>query len=152
MERIYKYYPVDFGELNVRVIHMDLLFDVYDDHTYVTSDLNVRTLEDPIGSLDLNCRDLDIKKVSCEDYDVSYNYRKDEHILTIEFGCQVPPDNELVIHTETVLNRPGIYLKVSTMMKLLQEHLHSRLLNVSSGDSSVLFHPKRPNFQNVQLR
>ncbi|AKB84668.1 M1 family metallopeptidase [Methanococcoides methylutens] len=102
MERIYKYYPEDFGELTVRVIHMDLLFDVYDDHTYVTSDLKVRTLEEPIGSLDLNCRDLDIKKISCEDCDVSYDYRKAEHILTIEFGCQVPSDTEIVIHTETV--------------------------------------------------
>ena len=75
MERIYKYYPEDFGELTVSVIHMDLLFDVYDDHTYVTSDLKIRTLEEPIGSLDLNCRDLDIKKISCGDYDVSYDYR-----------------------------------------------------------------------------
>ncbi|MEL4305102.1 M1 family metallopeptidase [Methanococcoides sp. LMO-2] len=102
MERIYKYYPEDFGELTVRVIHMDLLFDVYDDHTYVTSDLKVRTLEEPMWSLDLNCRDLEIKMISCEDYDVSYDYRKDEHILSIEFGCQVPSDTELVIHTETV--------------------------------------------------
>ncbi|WP_440952504.1 DUF3458 domain-containing protein [Methanococcoides sp. FTZ1] len=102
MERIYKYYPEDFGELTVKVIHMDLLFDVYDDHTHVTSDLKVSTFGEPMASLDLNCRDLDIKKISCEDYDVSYNYRKDEHILTIEFGCQVPQDTELVIHTETV--------------------------------------------------
>lgn len=102
MERIYKYYPEDFGELTVSVIHMDLLFDVYDDHTYVSSDLRVRTLEEPIRSLDLNCRDLDIRKVGCDDHDISYNYREDEHILTIDFGCQVPAGTELVIHTETV--------------------------------------------------
>ncbi|WP_135606340.1 M1 family metallopeptidase [Methanococcoides sp. NM1] len=102
MERIYKYYPEDFGELTVKVIHMDLLFDVYDDRTYVSSDLKVRTLGEPIASLDLNCRDLDIKKVSCKDHDVSYEYREDEHILSIEFGCQIPADTELVIHTETI--------------------------------------------------
>ena len=85
MERIYKYYPEDFGELTVNVIHMDLLFDVYDDHTYVSSDLKVRTLGKPIESLDLNCRDLDIKKVSCKDHDVSHEYRADNHILSIEF-------------------------------------------------------------------
>jgi len=102
MEHIYKYYPEGFGELTVNVIHMDLLFDVYDDHTYVTSDLKVKTLDKPIDHLDLNCRDLEIKDISCKDYDISYDLRSDEYILSIKFPAMVPENTEIVIHTETI--------------------------------------------------
>ncbi len=101
MERIYKYYPDDFGELSVRVEHMDLLFDVYDDHTFVRSDLKVRTFDKPLKVLELNCRNLEVHSVSCDIMEVEYDYRKEDAILEVQFHSPVSPDTELVITTET---------------------------------------------------
>ena len=44
MAREFKYYPEDFGDLPVKVMHMDLDFDVYDDHTIVESTLHFKSL------------------------------------------------------------------------------------------------------------
>ncbi len=101
MERIYKYYPEDFGELSVHVEHMDLLFDVYDDHTSVRSDLKVRTLDEPLEVLELNCRDLEVHSVSCDIMEIEYDYRMGDAILEVKFHSPVPGDTELVITTET---------------------------------------------------
>jgi hypothetical protein len=43
-QRLFRYYPEDFGALPVRVVHMDLTFDVYDGHTRVVSALTARPL------------------------------------------------------------------------------------------------------------
>ncbi|HII81632.1 MAG TPA: hypothetical protein HA261_14880 [Methanosarcina sp.] len=45
---LYKYYPEDFGELTVDVLHMDMVFDVYDDRTNVKSVLRVITWDEHI--------------------------------------------------------------------------------------------------------
>ncbi|MCC4767756.1 DUF3458 domain-containing protein [Methanosarcina sp. DH1] len=100
--RLYKYYPEDFGELSVDVLNMDLVFDVYDDKTNVKSLLRVRTKDAPIEKLELNCRDLEIRAVSCIQYEVSYRYRKDDAILEINFMEEVPPHTEVAVITDTV--------------------------------------------------
>ncbi len=100
--RLYKYYPEDFGELTVDVLHMDLVFDVYDDRTNVKSVLRVRTKDAPIEKLELNCRDLEIRAVSCIQYEVSYRYRKDDAILEINFREEIPPHTEVAVITDTV--------------------------------------------------
>ncbi|AKB58935.1 M1 family metallopeptidase [Methanosarcina barkeri] len=100
--RLYKYYPEDFGELTVDVLHMNLTFDVYDDRTNVKSLLRVRTKDAPIEKLELNCKDLEIRAVSCIQYEVSYRYRKDDAILEINFMEEVPPHTEVAVVTETV--------------------------------------------------
>jgi len=100
--RLYKYYPEDFGELTVDVLHMDLVFDVYDDRTNVKSMLRVRTKDAPIEKLELNCRDLEIRAVSCIQCEVSYRYRKDDAILEINFREEIPPHTEVAIVTDTV--------------------------------------------------
>ncbi|TQD23410.1 M1 family metallopeptidase [Methanolobus vulcani] len=102
MKRIYKYYPEDFGELSVKVIHMDLVFDVFDDHTKVTSDLKLQTLDKPINELELNCKKLEILSVSCKEYDIDHEYRIKDDILLIKFKENVPENTEIVISTETV--------------------------------------------------
>ncbi|WMW24762.1 M1 family metallopeptidase [Methanolobus sediminis] len=102
MERIYRYYPEDFGELNVKVIHMDLVFDVFDDHTKVTSDLKLSTLDKTIDKLELNCKKLEILSVSCRDYDIDHEYRIKDDILLIKFRKAVPENTEIVISTETI--------------------------------------------------
>jgi aminopeptidase N len=100
--RLYKYYPDDFGELTVDVLHMDLVFDVYDDRTNVKSVLRVRTKDAPIEKLELNCRDLEIRAVSCFQCEVSYRYRKDDAILEITFRDEIQPHTEVSVITDTV--------------------------------------------------
>jgi aminopeptidase N len=102
MKKIYRYYPEDFGELSVKVIHMDLLFDIFDDHTKVTSHLKLRILDNSINELELNCKDLEILSVSCRDYDIDYEYRKKDSILLIKFGQTVPQNTEILITTQTI--------------------------------------------------
>ncbi len=100
--RLYKDYPDDFGELTVDVLHMDLVFDVYDDRTNVKSVLKVRTKDAPIEKLELNCRDLEIRAVSCFQCEVSYRYRKDDAILEITFRDEIQPHKEVSVITDTV--------------------------------------------------
>ncbi len=100
--RLYKYYPEDFGELTVDVLHMNLVFDVYDDRTNVKSVLRMRTKDAPIEKLELNCRDLEIRAVSCIQCEVSYRYRKDDAILEIYFREEIPPHTEVAVITDTV--------------------------------------------------
>lgn len=100
--RLYKYYPEDFGELTVDVLHMDMVFDVYDDRTNVKSVLRVRTKDSPIEKLELNCKDLEIRAVSCFQSEVSYRYRKDDAVLEINFRDVIPPHTEIAVITDTV--------------------------------------------------
>jgi aminopeptidase N len=100
--RLFKYYPEDFGELTVDVLHMDLFFDVYDDRTNVKSVLRVRTKDKPLEKLELNGRDLEIRAVSCTQSEISYRYRKNDAILEINFGEEIPPHTEIAIVTDTV--------------------------------------------------
>ncbi|NTV78248.1 MAG: DUF3458 domain-containing protein, partial [Clostridiales bacterium] len=102
MEKIYKYYPDDFGELTVKVVHMDLLFDMFADHTKVTSHLKLQTLANPINELELNCKNLEIISVSCREYDINYEYRTTDDILLIKFGQTVPENTEILINTQTI--------------------------------------------------
>ncbi|MCK4269558.1 MAG: hypothetical protein KAW93_03680, partial [Methanogenium sp.] len=74
-ERIFRYYPENFGDLTVKVIHMDLVFDVHDDHTRVSSTLHVKTLDSPLSELALNAKNLEILSVTCNDYEIVYNYK-----------------------------------------------------------------------------
>jgi aminopeptidase N len=100
--RIYKYYPEDFGELTFEVLHMDLAFDVYDDRTNVKSMLRVKTRDEPIEKLELNCKNLEIRAVSCIQYEVFYKYREQDAILEINFMDMIPPHTEITIITDTV--------------------------------------------------
>ena len=102
MQKIYRYYPEDFGELSVKVVHMDLLFDMFDDHTKVTSHLKLRTLEKPIDEVELNCKNLEVLSVSCRDHDIDHEYRKKDSILVIRFAQRIPQDTEVLITTQTI--------------------------------------------------
>jgi len=78
---------------------MDLVFDVHDDHTCVSSTLHVKTLDTPLNELVLNAKNLEILSVTCNDYEIVYHYKKEESLLSIIF---------------------------ETMMKHREEPLHSR--------------------------
>jgi aminopeptidase N len=101
MERIYKYYPEDFGELTVRVLHMDLVFDIHDTVTRVDSRMKIRTLDRTVASLALNAKELGIEKVEASCGDVHAQYDRDSAILSLEFAHPLPPGTECEIHTVT---------------------------------------------------
>jgi aminopeptidase N len=110
-ERAFKYYPEDFGDLAVKVLHMDLDFDVYEDKTVVKSGLWVRALKD-IDSLSLNAKELEILGVklgffdddSSEErlVDGDFQYRRDDAMLDVNFDEVLREGKEMVIRTESI--------------------------------------------------
>ncbi|MBR9699641.1 M1 family metallopeptidase [Candidatus Woesearchaeota archaeon] len=115
MKRVFKYYPEDFKETTIDVVHMDLDFDIYDDHTKVVSHLRGRTRKE-IKELSLNAKNLEIVSVSSSVGEVTFDYKKD--MLLIRFPETIPADKEFSIMTETIC-RPtkhileGLYFDVT---------------------------------------
>ncbi len=101
--REFKYYPEDFGQLEVEVLHMDLDFDMYEDHTVVISKLRFKVLEQ-ITHLDLNAKNLEIVEVS-----ERYEYLQDQDILRISFAKPLLPGTEHYVTTRTI-TRPTSHI------------------------------------------
>jgi aminopeptidase N len=101
MQREFKYYPEDFARLPVRVIHHDLLFDVYDDHTRVDACLNMKALS-PLRHLALDANGLEVLDVSCDAAAVASELKKDENKLLLHFGTEIPAGTEFAITTRTI--------------------------------------------------
>ena len=99
-KRQYKYYPEDFGSLNVKVLHMDLDFDVYDDHTKVISNLKLQALE-KLSSLELNAKNLEIHNITSDGREIKYKYDEKEDKILITFSEKIPAKKEFSIKTET---------------------------------------------------
>jgi len=102
MNRIFRYYPEDFGEIPVKVVHMDLTFDVYDEHTRVISVLTARTLERSVQTLVLNAKDLEIISIISEGRRVTADYRRGQAKIYLTFQPRIPPGTEFTIRTETI--------------------------------------------------
>ncbi len=102
MPRLFRYYPRDFSLPRVNVIHMDLEFDIYDDHTVARSRLTAKTKEEPLSSLALNARDLEIISVAADHGPVTYQYDRESAMLTITFPTPIPPGSEFIVSTNTV--------------------------------------------------
>ncbi|HUK39045.1 MAG TPA: M1 family metallopeptidase [Methanomicrobiales archaeon] len=100
--RLFRYYPEDFGEIPVKVVHMDLTFDVHDDHTRVTSLFTARTLDRSIQALDLNAKDLEIVSITSEGRRVTADYRRAEAKIRLTFQPRLPPGTEFTVRTETI--------------------------------------------------
>jgi aminopeptidase N len=100
--RLFRYYKEDFRELPVRVIHMDLTFDVFDDHTNVSSGLQLESRDRPLAELALDAKNLEIIAVSCPGHECSHAYDMTGNKLTLRFRDPVPPGTRFTIHTETV--------------------------------------------------
>ncbi|MDH7491080.1 MAG: M1 family metallopeptidase [Methanolinea sp.] len=100
--RLFRYYPGDFGALTVKVVHMDLVFDVHDRYTRATSQMTVEVLEKPIKELALNACDLDIISVSCEGVPVKIMYDRARNILMLAFDSAIAPRTRLTLRTESI--------------------------------------------------
>jgi aminopeptidase N len=102
MKRLFKYYPEDFKDLPVKVLYMDLSFDVYNTYTNVKSKLRIKSLNSPLSKIELNAKNLEIVSISVDNHQTDYEYKKDENIIIINFHNPVSPDTEFVINTETI--------------------------------------------------
>jgi len=117
-ESLFRYHPGDFAEPAVKVLHMDLSFDVFDDHTVVDSAMKFMTGDRPLTGLALNAKDLGILAVSCESYPVGYRYDAAAGLLHLSFSGPVPPGTEVTVRTRTTCrpNRTtleGLYYDVT---------------------------------------
>jgi aminopeptidase N len=101
-DRLFRYYKEDFGKIPVKVIHMDLVFDVFDDHTKVTSDLLAESCDSPLTEIILNAKKLEIISVSCLGHECSIRYDAAESKLTVRFKDPVQPLTRFTIHSETI--------------------------------------------------
>ncbi len=66
-EREFKYYPEDFGKLPAHVEHFNLFFDVFDDHTVVSSDMTMTVADDSLHTFALDAKNLEIIEVALYD-------------------------------------------------------------------------------------
>ncbi|MBI2548079.1 M1 family metallopeptidase [Candidatus Woesearchaeota archaeon] len=101
MKRLFKYYPQDFGELTVKVLHLDLTFDVYDDHTVVTSLFTAKTRRS-IRELAMDAKNLQILEVTGRDMQVTYQYDEPKNKLHVSFAKTLKPGTTFILETKTI--------------------------------------------------
>jgi aminopeptidase N len=101
-DRLFRYYKEDFGKIPVRVIHMDLIFDVFDDHTKVLSDLHAESRDSPLPGIVLDAKNLEIISVNCPGHECSFRYDTAESKLIVRFQDPILPTTRFIIHSETV--------------------------------------------------
>jgi aminopeptidase N len=117
-QRLFRYYPQDFGELPVKVIHMDLTFDVYADRARILSRFTAESLDDPLSTFSLNAKNLEIHMVESSDRTITYSYDSENSLLHITFSEPVPPHTRFTLQTDTTC-RPsrtileGLYYDVT---------------------------------------
>jgi aminopeptidase N len=99
-ERIYKYYPSDFGKLPVTVEHMVLDFDVWDDKTVADSVIQM-TVKEPLTQLTLNAKNLEVLSITSS-HKFSYAYEKDKDRILFTFEEEIQKDEKLTITTKTI--------------------------------------------------
>ncbi|MEN6610639.1 MAG: M1 family metallopeptidase [Methanoregulaceae archaeon] len=100
--RLFRYYKDDFGRIPVRVVHMDLVFDVFGDHTKVISDFHAESRENPLEGLVLDAKNLEILSVTCPGRECTYTYDPGGSRLRIRFKDPVLPLTQFTLHTETI--------------------------------------------------
>ena len=100
-KREFKFYPEDFKQLPVKVIHMDLNFDVFDSYTKVKSDLKLKSLNN-LNSLELNAKNLELLSIKCNFCDIDHKYKSYEDKIFIKFKKLIKKNTEFTITTETI--------------------------------------------------
>ncbi len=105
--REFKYYPEAFGKLPVKTIHMDLIFDMHDDHTVVSNDFRMKALQD-ITELKLDAKNMEVQGCYLytdldkkEKQPLTFKYEKENDKLVLSFSKTISIGTEFVIRTET---------------------------------------------------
>lgn len=96
----FKYYPEDFGELGIKVHHMDLEFDIFSKKTHVISTIHLEALKS-LRKVSLNAKDLDIKDIYSKDGSLKYKYEEKKDIIHITFSKTFKQGDKFTITTKT---------------------------------------------------
>lgn len=96
----FRYYRSDFTPAPVDVMHMDLTFQVEDDHTRVVAATRFRSRDEPIRTFRLNAKDLEILSLSSPGH--SIDIAQDEEGIQISFLREIPEQTEFIIESETI--------------------------------------------------
>ncbi len=99
-EKLFKYYPEDFGELNVKVHHMNLVFDIYNKKTNVESEIILEALED-IKEITLNAHNLEIIDIKSNHSKLNYKYDKDKNLIYLKFLKEIKKNQKISIFTNS---------------------------------------------------
>ncbi len=114
-----RYSRSDFSPAPVDVIHLDLTFDIHDTETYVAAESLFRTKDQPIRSIRLNARDLEVRSISCRGRWCDYTVEEDG--ILISFENDIPPHTGFIILTDTIC-RPSHTL----LEGLYYDHAHDQ--------------------------
>lgn len=115
-DREFKYYPTDFGKLPVQVEHFNLLFDVFDEHTIIESDMTMTVLEPQIKKLCLDAKNLEVEEVALyekvkgkAEHDknvkkekLQFHYDKENDKLHIELPGEKKQKEAFTLYTKTI--------------------------------------------------
>src|SRR3989338_6414777 len=109
-KREYKYYPDDFGALPVKALHMKLDFDVFEDHTVVTSDFTMKVKKGSLSVLALDAKNLEIQEVYFFDdpegktskHHLHHTYEKEKDKLFLHFPEKLRLGRVFTIRTKTL--------------------------------------------------
>ncbi|MDR3101657.1 MAG: hypothetical protein LBU24_00180 [Methanocalculaceae archaeon] len=96
----YRCHPTDLPAPPVAVRHISLTFDITETETHVIAKTTFRTLTDPLTSLRLNAKNLEIRKVWLNGETVRYLYEGD--ILEISLTRPLHRGTSITLWTETV--------------------------------------------------
>ncbi|MFQ5621232.1 MAG: DUF3458 domain-containing protein [Candidatus Nanoarchaeia archaeon] len=98
--REFKYMPEDFGPLKVKVLHMDLTFDVFDDHTEATSVLKLAAKE-VLDNLDLDAKNLELHSLEVDFCESEYEFDAENDVIHIKFKEKIPQEKTFSITTKS---------------------------------------------------
>ncbi len=98
MNRKYKYYPEDFPELNVKNIHYDLVFDIFDDKTKVNTKISFK-LKNDTKKLELDAKKIDINSIT-SNKEINWEHDKKENKLIIKFKNKTKKGEKILIESK----------------------------------------------------
>ncbi|MDD1674619.1 MAG: M1 family metallopeptidase, partial [Methanomicrobiales archaeon] len=101
MGRKFTYYPGDFGPPPVRILHMDLIFDIYEDHTRVLSRVCAESTEENVRRISLDCRVASVHNVQLNGTAVASDYAEKERKLHIYPESPIPRGQVFHLQTDT---------------------------------------------------
>ncbi len=97
-ERKFKYYPKDFPELNVKNIHYNLEFDMFDEHTNVNSKISFVMLKSA-NKISLDARKMEIKNVKAN-RKIEWTFDEKKSKLNLIFDKTLKIGEKIIIETE----------------------------------------------------
>ncbi|RME77492.1 DUF3458 domain-containing protein [Candidatus Woesearchaeota archaeon] len=101
-EREFKFYPEDFDDPPVKILHMDLRFDIYADKTHALSTQKMQALED-FDTLNLDADDVDVQDVECDEQEITWKQDKKNDKVIITFSKPVKKGDALTITIKNII-------------------------------------------------